>query len=78
MNLKTFRMAVTPVLLLCPLVMWIAAQMKGVTLDRFQFTSTVIGFILGAVYLNRFVREQADSLQPNAPTAGSSRGHRRR
>jgi hypothetical protein len=68
---------VTPVLLLCPLVMWIAAQMKGVTLDRFQFTSTVIGFILGAVYLNRFVREQADSLQPNAPSAGRTKGHRR-
>jgi hypothetical protein len=78
MNLKTFRMSVTPVLLLCPLIMWIAAQMKGVTLDRFQFTSTVIGFVFGAVYLNKFVREQADSLQPNAPTAGSNRGDRRR
>jgi hypothetical protein len=77
MNLKTFRMAVTPVLLLCPLVMWIAAQMKGVTLDRFQFTSTVIGFILGAVYLNKFVREQADALPPNAPAAGSNRSRRR-
>jgi hypothetical protein len=78
MSVKTFRMAVTPVLLLCPLVMWIAAQMKGVTLDRFQFTSTIIGFVLGAAYLNKFVREQTDSLSPNTPTAGRSRGHRRR
>jgi hypothetical protein len=64
MNLKTFRMAVTPVLILCPLVMWTAAQMKGVTLDRFQFTSTVIAFVLGAAYLNKFVRDKADSPQP--------------
>jgi hypothetical protein len=78
MNLKTFRMAVTPVLLLCPLVMWIVAQMKGVALDRFQFTSTVIGFVFGAMYLNKFVREQTDSLLLNTPTAGRSRGHRRR
>jgi hypothetical protein len=78
MTVKTFRMAVTPVLLLCPLVMWIAAQMKGVTLDRFQFTSTVIGFVFGAVYLNKFVREQTDSLPPNTPLDRRSRGHRRR
>jgi hypothetical protein len=78
MNLKTFRMSVTPVLLLCPLIMWIAAQMKGVTLDRFQFTSTVIGFVLGAVYLNKFVREQTDAVLPITPKTGHNRGHRRR
>jgi hypothetical protein len=77
MNLKTFRISVTPVLLVCPLVMWTAAQMKGITLDRFQFTSTVISFVLGAVYLNKFVREQADAA-PNTPTAGRNRGQRRR
>jgi len=63
MNLKTFRMAVTPVLIFCPLLMWIAAQMKGITLDRFQFITTVISFVLGAAYLNKFVREKADSPQ---------------
>lgn len=63
MNLKAFRIAVTPVLIFCPLVMWIAAQVKGVTLDRFQFTTTVIGFVLGAAYLNKFVREKADAPQ---------------
>jgi hypothetical protein len=76
MNLKTFRISVTPVLLLCPVIMWIAAQMKGVTLDRFQFASTVIGFVLGAVYLNKFVRAQADPLQ-NEPSSAGSRGRRR-
>jgi len=61
MNLKTVRISVAPVLLLCPLIMWIAAQMKGLTLNRFQFTSTVISFVFGAIYLNKFVREQMDS-----------------
>jgi len=78
MNLKIFRISVTPVLLLCPLIMWIVAQMKGVTLDRFQFTTTVIGFVLGAVYLNKFLREQADALLPNTPTAGGNRSRGRR
>jgi hypothetical protein len=61
MNLKTVRISVAPVLIFCPLIMWIAAQMKGLTLDRFEFTSTVISFVFGAVYLNKFVREQMDS-----------------